>query len=580
MSIDNDPSGRRGRWVLELDPFDWTIIHKEGVKHRNADALSRRPVSPVVGEVNVSSSACVFTAEQEPRLPSLSVDEADFQRLQREDADISVVVTWLNQGRSGPPPVRRRGSSIKLRKLWTEFSRLSIVNGLLCRTVLSSSDGETRVQIVVPSVMVPDLLMQLHGGPAAAHFSAERVWEKARQTYYWPFMLRDIRQWCEQCRACQTRRCPAPKPKAPMGGSPVTRPLQRVAADILELPVTSRGTDFTLASVLKNQTLFQQFLVKNLSLSSSTAGVLLNSTVSLREVYNLIFGEFLRDAGGAQRWAEDRKVSKQKPEGPVQEMKEKLLGVVQRFNGGLLHKALHDPPREDHRRALVRLMSRALGITDVSGDQSTDQQGVREVEGLLLTGSMLELLTCGERGAAELREILLLPEEQQLVLSAYRGSVCRGGPAERSERFRQLSRELREQIDTQSITEKLHLEQPSFLAALSPAHLRVMLKDLADVERLLKDLDLLSALARLLPKGACAGQKSASSIANGTWPLNATTWGPNTTDSSTEEASQGAQAGGKEEAENPHSQFLRSSSCGRGCSPSCVATTGSLSLKL
>uniref|UniRef100_A0A3B3BQP6 ATP-binding cassette, sub-family A (ABC1), member 2 n=1 Tax=Oryzias melastigma TaxID=30732 RepID=A0A3B3BQP6_ORYME len=243
----------------------------------------------------------------------------------------------------------------------------------------------------------------------------------------------------------------------------------------------TRSPDFTLASVLKNQTLFQQFLVKNLSLSSSTANVLLNSTVSLMEV-------------------------------------------------------------------------------EVSSPSSVDTESDSAMtlcgpQGLLLTGSMLELLTCGERGDAELRKILLLPEEQQPVLLAYRSSVCRGGPAERSERFRQLSQELREQIDTQSITEKLHLEQPSFLAALSPAHLRVMLKDLADVERLLKDLDLLSALARLLPKGACAGQKSASSIANGTWPLNTTTWGPNTTDSSTEEASQGGQAGGKEEAENPHSQF-------------------------
>uniref|UniRef100_A0A3B3ILD1 Gypsy retrotransposon integrase-like protein 1 n=1 Tax=Oryzias latipes TaxID=8090 RepID=A0A3B3ILD1_ORYLA len=188
----------------------------------------------------------VFPAEQELLLPSLSVDDAELQQLQREEADISVVVTWLDQGRTGPPPVRRRGSSIRLRKLWTEFSRLSIVNGLLCHTVLSSPGSEQRVQIVVPSVIVPDLLERLHGGPAAAHFSAERVWEKAMQNYYWPFMLRDIRQWCEQCRACQTRRSPAPKPKAPMGGLPVNRPLQRVAADILELPVTSRGNRYVL----------------------------------------------------------------------------------------------------------------------------------------------------------------------------------------------------------------------------------------------------------------------------------------------------------------------------------------------
>uniref|UniRef100_A0A8C7YN26 ATP-binding cassette, sub-family A (ABC1), member 2 n=1 Tax=Oryzias sinensis TaxID=183150 RepID=A0A8C7YN26_9TELE len=317
----------------------------------------------------------------------------------------------------------------------------------------------------------------------------------------------------------------------------------------------SKSPEFTLASVLKNQTLFQQFLVRNLSLSSSTASALLNATVSLGEVNSLIFGEFLRDAGGTQRWADGVKDSNQKPEGPIHEMKEKLLGVVQRFHGGLLHKALHGPPREDHRRALVRLMARALGITDASGGGINDQQGVQEVEGVLLTGSMLELLTCGERGAAELRKVLLLPEEQQPALEAYRSSVCREGQGQRSQRFRQLSQELREQINTQSLTEKLHLEQPSFLAALSPAHLAAMLKDLADVERLLKDLDLLSALARLLPKGACAGQKSASSIANGTWPLNATTWGPNTTDASTEEGNQGEHADGKEEAENPGSQF-------------------------
>lgn len=43
---------------------------------------------------------------------------------------------------------------------------------------------------------------------------------------------------------------------------------------------------FTLASVLKNQSAFQQFLVKNLSLSSSAATLLLNTPVSLREVIN------------------------------------------------------------------------------------------------------------------------------------------------------------------------------------------------------------------------------------------------------------------------------------------------------
>ena len=44
MAIDNDPTGRSSRWILELDPFDWVMAHKYGSRHKNADTLSRWPV--------------------------------------------------------------------------------------------------------------------------------------------------------------------------------------------------------------------------------------------------------------------------------------------------------------------------------------------------------------------------------------------------------------------------------------------------------------------------------------------------------------------------------------------------------
>ncbi len=111
-----------------------------------------------------------------------------------------------------------RGQTRGLRKLWTEFPRLSVVNGLLCRTVKSPTMGGAICQVIVPSSLVPEVLQHLHGGPISAHFSAETVGERARQVYFWPFMFRDIQQWCEQCIPCQTRRAPVPKHRAPMGG--------------------------------------------------------------------------------------------------------------------------------------------------------------------------------------------------------------------------------------------------------------------------------------------------------------------------------------------------------------------------
>uniref|UniRef100_A0AAZ3S8N3 ATP-binding cassette sub-family A member 2 n=1 Tax=Oncorhynchus tshawytscha TaxID=74940 RepID=A0AAZ3S8N3_ONCTS len=184
---------------------------------------------------------------------------------------------------------------------------------------------------------------------------------------------------------------------------------------------------------------------------------------------------------------------------------------------------------------------------------------VTRMHGVLLTGAMLEMLTCGEDGTGELSKILLVPEKQQSLLQAYRSTVCDGGEGQRTERFGEMSQELRDQIDTQSLVDKVHRAGLPHLAPTS-SHLGALLKDLADVERLFRDVDLLSGLARLLPKGACAGGHTAPGApANTTtsWARNATTWGPNTTETPGEEGGE-EEGGGREKEkgkENPHSQF-------------------------
>uniref|UniRef100_A0AAV2MQ11 Reverse transcriptase n=1 Tax=Knipowitschia caucasica TaxID=637954 RepID=A0AAV2MQ11_KNICA len=149
MSIDNDPTGKRGRWILELDPFNWAIIHKDGSRHLNADALSRRPAeatAPAIDCVNVIDVGGANSHDQAreslPSSPvySLCCDEARLRSLQQDDPDIRVVLGWLERGVDSPT-----------------------VSGL------------ERLQVVIPSSLVPDLLQHLHGGPAAAHFSVDRL---------------------------------------------------------------------------------------------------------------------------------------------------------------------------------------------------------------------------------------------------------------------------------------------------------------------------------------------------------------------------------------------------------------------
>jgi hypothetical protein len=40
----SDAHGRRGQWIDMLQDFDFKIVHRAGLKHANADALSRNPV--------------------------------------------------------------------------------------------------------------------------------------------------------------------------------------------------------------------------------------------------------------------------------------------------------------------------------------------------------------------------------------------------------------------------------------------------------------------------------------------------------------------------------------------------------
>uniref|UniRef100_A0A671KV51 ATP-binding cassette sub-family A member 2 n=1 Tax=Sinocyclocheilus anshuiensis TaxID=1608454 RepID=A0A671KV51_9TELE len=247
-------------------------------------------------------------------------------------------------------------------------------------------------------------------------------------------------------------------------------------------------TSFTVGSVLRNQSMFQQFLIRNLSLPNDTASLLLSSPINLKEVCFLTF--FLLPFSSNP-------------------------GQTSQF--GLM--------KTPHKSSYIIF------------------------QGILLTGAVLETLTCGEGGNSEMSKILLVPEKQEAVLQAYRTTVCGGRAEQRAELFKEMSEELRDQIDTQ----RLSLEQSNMSGLLDQSHLGALLKNLADVERLLRDVDLLSGLARLLPKGACAGHLPPP-IANTTsWSSNTTTWGLNTTDSPVEEG--GRAAGNEADAENPRSQF-------------------------
>ncbi len=46
----SDANGRRGRWIDLLQDYNFKIVHRPGVRHANADALSRNPIGRAVDD--------------------------------------------------------------------------------------------------------------------------------------------------------------------------------------------------------------------------------------------------------------------------------------------------------------------------------------------------------------------------------------------------------------------------------------------------------------------------------------------------------------------------------------------------
>ncbi|NXX10994.1 ABCA2 protein, partial [Podargus strigoides] len=263
----------------------------------------------------------------------------------------------------------------------------------------------------------------------------------------------------------------------------------------METHFSSRaGSGFTLAWAAKDQDELHRFLTQNLSLPNSTAELLLDSSIDLREVGEL--------------W--------------------------DRFGPG---------------EKMAQLEVRSSAMCWGHGGAELILCGV------LFTAPVLEQLTC-EQSPGRLHRLLRIAPRQQPLLQAYRALACNGSRVARQQRFAQLGTELRNQLDTPKIVSRvsgvcrtclpLALDEVNSTAAQH--RLRALLEDLVEMEKVLRDVDILSSLAKLLPRGACAS-KAPSPTANSTGWASTNTTASNAT--AEEEGAGGVPAG----SDNPQGQF-------------------------
>lgn len=252
-------------WQLQMSQYTYTILHRAGNQHSNADGMSRPskehlvpaesdPTLTYPDNIMVDMTPMLLvTAGDDPEIPEWQqhlttpylAEFPDRDKIilhQSTDPITSEIISYLNDNESiVDTPIR------------LEAGRCSIIDGILFAWVIEQRGG--RVAATVPRLWVPetlrlDILFICHDIPMAGHLDQVRTFHRVMATFWWPKLWRDTGNYVKSCQNCHTRKTP-PRQLRNMihEGFTPQAPFQYVAMDITKVTYPSATTSHVLVFI-------------------------------------------------------------------------------------------------------------------------------------------------------------------------------------------------------------------------------------------------------------------------------------------------------------------------------------------
>eukprot|EP00731_Ephydatia_muelleri_P034946 Em0087g15a len=242
-----EPEGQLARWLEKLQEYSFSVVHRQGTKHGNADALSRVPCRQCGRESHETAPKGDVIEGSVTSLPCTSYTPQWIRQQQLDDCSIRPVYQAL-ESKLMLSADEVKPWSRESRLLWQQHTSLYLKDGMLWRRVLGG--GEGKLQLVVPAKLRQDILRSLHEGALSAHLGEEKMRNLLKERFYWPSCADDVSEWCSCCAVCCSRKTHAPKRRAGLQTLQVGYPLQMVCVDLLgPLPETETGSRYVLVAV-------------------------------------------------------------------------------------------------------------------------------------------------------------------------------------------------------------------------------------------------------------------------------------------------------------------------------------------
>lgn len=201
-----DPSGRLGRWAMQLQMYDFQVRYRAGSCQamKPPDALSR-----------IAETLICFDEDVE------NLKRSNIIKAQEDDEKLSRIIIAL----------RRENADEHLKK-----SSCLTEDGLLLKYVGTRNkpweDERLHWRVWIPEALQSTVISAFHSNTLMGHAGIRKTYGKLEQRVYWPNLRRDVQRYVNHCLVCQQSKR-ALLPKVPASSFQVNSPWDLVTIDLM-----------------------------------------------------------------------------------------------------------------------------------------------------------------------------------------------------------------------------------------------------------------------------------------------------------------------------------------------------------
>lgn len=202
-----NPTGRLGRWVLELRNHDFVIEYRKGKQNVVPDTLSRHPlpINEHDEEICATTSSKIISCE------------------------------WLDNMLKSVAENPEK------------FPNYAIENGKLVKNCGTGELNESNWKLCVAKPLRQRVLEENHSVVTAGHLGIKKTINRIQRKYYWPRLKPDVIRFINQCEECLAHKIPQKKPAGLMFSTKSQGPWDIVTIDFIgPLPRSTQGHQHVL----------------------------------------------------------------------------------------------------------------------------------------------------------------------------------------------------------------------------------------------------------------------------------------------------------------------------------------------